>query len=169
MLLSTGCVLCWTDALYFFSTLIFLYFWVDMPWIDLHFSDVRFCSILTLILIPFWTTRCIFSLQSIPLPSLSLLQPLSVGKLHLLSCCSLQIYQTPHPVYLPVIPQVFLSTCPFILALNQLQRKRSEAVLKRLRCQVNNLEMERRQRRLQMQQLEGEAEELRKMLQAADE
>ncbi|KAG8137702.1 hypothetical protein E2320_004922 [Naja naja] len=51
----------------------------------------------------------------------------------------------------------------------QLQRKRSEAVLKRLRCQVNNLELERRQGRLKMQQLEGEAEELRKLLQATDE
>ncbi|ETE58381.1 Coiled-coil domain-containing protein, partial [Ophiophagus hannah] len=51
----------------------------------------------------------------------------------------------------------------------ELQRKRSEAVLKRLRCQVNNLELERRQGRLKMQQLEGEAEELRKLLQATDE
>ncbi|XP_026541871.1 coiled-coil domain-containing protein 122 [Notechis scutatus] len=51
----------------------------------------------------------------------------------------------------------------------ELQRKRSEAVLKRLRCQVNNLELERRQWRLKMQHLEGEAEELRKRLQATDE
>ncbi|XP_058041999.1 coiled-coil domain-containing protein 122 [Ahaetulla prasina] len=51
----------------------------------------------------------------------------------------------------------------------ELQRKRSEAVLKRLRCQVNNLELERKQRRLKMQQLEEEEEELRKMLQATDE
>uniref|UniRef100_A0A670YFF7 Coiled-coil domain containing 122 n=1 Tax=Pseudonaja textilis TaxID=8673 RepID=A0A670YFF7_PSETE len=51
----------------------------------------------------------------------------------------------------------------------ELQRKRSEAVLKRLRCQVNTLELERRQWRLKMQQMEGEAEELRKRLQATDE
>uniref|UniRef100_A0A8C5SQP6 Coiled-coil domain-containing protein 122 n=1 Tax=Laticauda laticaudata TaxID=8630 RepID=A0A8C5SQP6_LATLA len=51
----------------------------------------------------------------------------------------------------------------------ELQRKRSEAVLKRLRCQLNNLELGRRQWRLKMQQLEGEAEELRKLLRASDE
>ncbi|XP_070607688.1 LOW QUALITY PROTEIN: coiled-coil domain-containing protein 122 [Erythrolamprus reginae] len=51
----------------------------------------------------------------------------------------------------------------------ELQRKRSVAVLKRLRCQVNNLELERRLGHSKLQQLEGEAGELRKLLQAANE
>ncbi|XP_039222677.1 coiled-coil domain-containing protein 122 isoform X1 [Crotalus tigris] len=51
----------------------------------------------------------------------------------------------------------------------ELQNKRGEAVFRRLRCQVNNLELERRQGRLKVQQLEEKAEELRKLWQATDE
>ncbi|XP_063160369.1 coiled-coil domain-containing protein 122 [Candoia aspera] len=50
----------------------------------------------------------------------------------------------------------------------ELQNKRCEAILKRLRCQINKVESDKRQGHWKMQQLEEKLEALRKHLQATD-